>query len=89
MIWLTAPACTLTCLSWSSEERRAAASAHKAEPDGEAAADEDEEVAEAAAEGELLDEVLSDPQPARSASPHAAKASLRPAVTVMIGSFIS
>ena len=90
MIWLTAPACTLTCLSWSSEERRAAASAHKAEPDGEAAADEeDEEVAEAAAGGELLDEVLPDPQPARSASPHAAKASLRPAVTVTIGSFMS
>ena len=87
MIWLTAPACTLTCLSWSSEERRAAASAHKAEPDGEAAADD--EVAEAAPEGELLDEVLPDPQPARSASPHAAKASLRLPVPVTIGSFMS
>jgi hypothetical protein len=77
----------LTRLSWSSEERRAAASAHKAESDGEAVADE--EVAEAAAEGELLDEVLPDPQPASSASPHAAKARLRPAVPVTIGSFMS
>jgi hypothetical protein len=90
VIWLTAPGCTLTCLSWSSEERRAAASAHKAEPEGEAAAaEEDEEVAEAAAEGELLDEVLPDAQPASSASPHAPRASLRLAVPVTIRSFIS
>jgi hypothetical protein len=87
VIWLTAPDCTLTCLSWSSEDRRAAASAHKAESDGEGAADD--EVAEAAAEGELLDEVLPDAQPASSASPHTAKASLRPAVPVTMGSFMS
>ncbi|HTQ94059.1 MAG TPA: hypothetical protein VMK84_31650 [Streptosporangiaceae bacterium] len=87
MIWLTAPGCTLTRLSWSSEERRAAASAHRPEPDGEAAADD--EVAEAAAEGEVLDEVLPDPHPASSASPHAASAILRLAVPVTIRSFIS
>jgi len=87
VIWLTAPDCTLTLLSWSSEERRAEASVHRDEPDGAAAADD--EVAEAGAEGELLDEVLPDPQPASSASPHTAKASLRPAVLVTMGSLMS
>ena len=75
VIWLTAPGCTLTRLSWSSEARRAVASAHKAELDGEAA--EDDEVAGAAAEGELPDVAPPDPHPASSARPHAARASFR------------
>ena len=75
VISVPAPGCTLTRLSWSSEARTAATSAHKAELDGEAA--EDDEVAGAAAEGELPDVTPPDPHPASSARPHAARASLR------------
>ena len=93
VIWLTAPACTLTCLSWFTEARRAAALAHRAEFDGgaavEAEAGADDEVAEAAAEGELAGEVVPDAHPASSARPHAARASLRLAVLVRIPVFIS
>ena len=87
VIWLTAPACTLTCLSWFTEARRASALAHRAKPDG--GADEDGEVAEAAAEGELAGEVVPDAHPGSSASPHTARASLRHAVPVTIPGFIS
>jgi hypothetical protein len=91
VISFTAPGCTLTCLSWSSEARRAAASAHRAELDGEAAADGEagagDEVAGAAAEGELPGEALPDPHPASSARPHAARASLLR--TVLVTGFMS
>jgi len=98
VIWLTAPACTLTCLSWFTEARRAAALAHRAGFDGGATAGAeagaDEEVTEAAAGGELPDVALPDAHPASSARPHAARphaarASLRRAVLVTIPGFIS
>ena len=88
MISLTAPGCTLMRLSSSSEARTAAASAHRAdELDGAAAADD--EVAEAAAEGEVADEVLPDPHPASSARPHTARASFHRAVPAAIPGFMS
>ena len=87
VISLTAPGWTLTCLSWSSAVRTAAASAHRVELAGEAAADD--EVAGAAAEGELPDVALPDEHPASSARPHAARTSLRRAGPATIPGFMS
>jgi len=89
VIWLTAPACTLICLSWFTEARRASALAHRAEFDGGAAAEAEAGADDEAAEGELADVALPDVHPASSATPHAARASLRQAVPVMIPGFIS
>jgi hypothetical protein len=62
------PDCTVTWVSWSSEARRAATSAHRIELDGEAAAgDEDDGVAVDVPPGE----VVADVHPASSARPHA------------------
>jgi len=61
------PSPTLTCLSWSSAARKAAASAHRTELEGEAA---EEAVAdEGAVDGVLPEEVpLPDPHPAVSSA---------------------
>jgi len=68
VISVAAPDCTLTWVSWFSEARRAAMSAHRTELDGEAAAGEEDD---GAAEDVPPGEVLLEAHPASSARPHA------------------
>ena len=90
MIVLTMPVPTLTWRSLSREARKAAASAHRTEFDGEAAADAvvNDEVA---LEGALPEEVpLPDPHPAASsATPHTTRTSFHRAGLVTMPGFIS
>ncbi len=90
VISFTMPVPTLTCLSLSSEARKAAASAHRTEFDGEAAGEAvvDDEVA---VEDVLPEEVtLPDPHPAASsARPHTTMTSFHRAALVTMPGFIS
>ena len=90
VISLTMPVPTLTCLSLSSAARKAAASAHRTEVDGEAAGEAvvDDE---GAVEDVLLEEVpLPDPHPAvSSARPHTAMTMFRRAALVTMPGFMS
>ena len=89
VISLTMPVPTLTCLSLSSAARKAAASAHRTEVDGEAA---EEAVVddEGAAEGVLPEAPLPDPHPAvSSARPHSTMTIFRRAALVTMPGFMS
>ena len=91
LIWLTAPVPTLIFLRLSSEVRKAAALAHNAESDAEAAAEAagDDAVALEAVLAGLLELAL-DPHPAvSSARPHAMVASFHRAPRLRLRGFIS
>ena len=89
VIVLAMPAPTLTCLRLSSEARKAAASAHRTEFDGEAAAEA--VVDEGAVEGVLPEEgPLLDPHPAvNSVRPHTTMTIFQPAALATMPGFIS
>src|SRR5689334_9489066 len=76
------PACTVTWVSWFSEARRAAMSAHRTELDGEAAAAGEED--DGAAEDVPPGEVLLEAHPASSARPHAVTTSFHRAPWVAV-----
>jgi hypothetical protein len=90
VISLTMPVPTLTCLSVSSEARKAAASAHRTEFDGEAAEEavvDDEGAVDDVLPGEVP---LPDPHPAvSSARPHTIMTIFRRAALVTMPGFMS
>ena len=89
VISFTMPVLTLRCRSLSSEPRKAAASVHRTEFDGEAAGEavvDDEGALEDVLPAEVP---LPDPQPASSVRPQTTRTSLHRAGLVMIPGFIS
>ena len=89
VISFTMPVLTLRCLSLSSEARKAAASVHRTEFDGEAAGEavvDDEDALEDVLPAEVP---LPDPQAASSVRAHTTRTSLHRAGLVMTPGFIS